>query len=138
MRPRKHGPRIDGTAMSSYPSTSGFGTMDASSRRLDRSGWSKSVAVLTLSFLMLGGLLAAGHFHSIPRHEFSVPASGDHVSDGLCALCVIRLHSSTLTSQAPSVSRQPALASVLHPTPQAAPCLRFRSRLFGRAPPVSL
>jgi len=107
-------------------------------RRPQSLRWTKSVAVATLSFLLLGGLLSAGHFHKLPPQGISAPASASHTADVFCALCVARFQASTLTSNAPSTTIHLATVSILSPVARSVPSLHFRSPLFGRAPPVSL
>ena len=107
-------------------------------RRPQSLRWTKSVAVVALSFLLLGGLLGAGHFHKLPPQGISAPASGSHTADGLCALCVARFQSSTLASSAPPTTIHLPTVSILSPVARSVPSLHFRSPLFGRAPPASL
>ena len=100
--------------------------------------WKRGVAVLAVAILLVIQSLGAAHYHRFSAGSdcsiFAV-ASADN---GLCAICLFRIHCPTVFVATPSL-RAPTIAElVVFSMTQSEPRSSCLSHRFGRAPPASL
>lgn len=100
--------------------------------------WKRGVAAFAIAILLLVQSFGAAHYHSLPAGPdcsiFAV-ASADN---GLCAICLFRIHCPTVFIATPSLNA-PILAELVRfSATQSEPRSSYLSHLFGRAPPASV
>jgi hypothetical protein len=87
--------------------------------------------------LLLAQTAGAAHLHPLPSAEtYATPAAT--VDNGLCALCLVRLHSPLAFLIAPRPAAPFAERWSPRRPARLAPRVAYRAHLFGRAPPASV
>ncbi len=99
--------------------------------------WKRGVAALLAAILLLTQSLAAAHFHPLPTRQKYAANAVVNAEDGLCAVCLFRIHSPTVAAVTPSMTAPGLLERVEFVAPESRLCSSYDSHLFGRAPPAS-
>ncbi len=99
--------------------------------------WKRGVAAVAAAILLLAQSLAAAHFHPLPdQQKYSAEAVAS-VDNGLCAVCLLRIHSPTVAAVTPSVTAPVPFERIDFVATESRLCSSYDSHLFGRAPPAS-
>ena len=110
--------------------------MQTASRRGEHR-WKRGVAALLAAILLLAQSLGAAHFHPLPaaqQHFANAVVSAD---EGVCAVCLFRVHSPTVTAVTPSATAPVMLAQISFVSTKSLLRASHDSHWFGRAPPAS-
>jgi len=100
--------------------------------------WRRGVAVFAAAVLLLAQSLGAAHFHPLPsKQKYSANAAGG-ADNGLCAVCLVRAHSPTVSTISPFLTAPILFARVAACAARSRLRSAFHSHRFGRAPPASL
>ncbi len=94
------------------------------------------MAGIVAAILLLAQTVGVAHFHPLPSQIKYLASAAVSADNGLCALCLVRLHSPAALIVAPRPTA-PALAQAsLSCATSTEPRSSYRSHLFGRAPPA--
>jgi hypothetical protein len=98
----------------------------------------RSVAAFVAAILLLAQSLGAAHFHPLPTQQKYAADAVVSAEDGLCALCLFRIHSPTVSAVTPSVTAPVLFERIDLVATESWLCSSYDSHLFGRAPPASV
>ena len=100
--------------------------------------WKRGTAALAAVILLLIQSLGVAHFHPLHfEHKYAADAVAS-ADSGICAVCLFRFHSPTVSAVAPSLKAPAPFAPIEFVAHQSRLCSPYASSLFGRAPPASL
>jgi len=100
--------------------------------------WKRSVAAFVAAILLLAQSLGAAHFHPLPTQQKYAADAVVNADDGLCAVCLFRIHSPTVAAVTPSVTAPVLFERIDFVATESRLCSSYDSHLFGRAPPASV
>jgi hypothetical protein len=63
--------------------------------------WKRRVAAFAAAILLLAQSLGAAHFHPLPSQQKYAADAVVNADDGLCAVCLFRIHSPTVSAVTP-------------------------------------
>jgi len=99
--------------------------------------WRRGVAALVAAILLLTQSLGTAHFHPLPSQQKYAANAVVNADDGLCAVCLFRIHSPTVAAVTPSVTAPALFERIDSVATESRLCSWYDSHLFGRAPPAS-
>ena len=63
--------------------------------------WKRRIAAFVAAILLLAQSLGAAHFHPLPSQQKYATDAVVNADDGLCAVCLFRIHSPTVAAVTP-------------------------------------
>ena len=100
--------------------------------------WKRGVAAVAAAILLLTQSLGAAHFHPLPTQQKYAADAVVNAGDGLCAVCLFRVHSPTVSAVTPYLAAPVLFERIVVFATQSRLCSACDSHLFGRAPPASV
>jgi len=100
--------------------------------------WKPRLAVFAAAILLLAQSLGAAHFHPLQGQQKYAADTAGSADSGLCAVCLVRVHSPTVSSVVPNLAAPALFRRTVVFAVQSQSHSACDSHLFGRAPPASI
>jgi len=104
----------------------------------DSGQWKRSVAAFAAAVMLLAQSIGSAHFHPIPAQQKYAASAAASTDNGLCAVCLVRAHSPTVSFSTPLLTAPVLFARAPERPAESRIRSAFDSHRFGRAPPASL